>query len=192
MKICVFTGSSLGRQDSYRDAAQLFGAELARRDVGLVYGGAHVGLMGVVADGALEAGGSVYGVLPKSLADLELAHEGLTELHITESMHERKLKMADMSDAFVLMPGGIGSLEETFEVWTWSQLGIHQKPVGLLNVEGFFDGLETFLDHLVNESFVKPVHRNILISDDDPARLIDKLSNCDVPVERKWIDPVNR
>lgn len=166
MNLCVFAGSSLGRRSSYRKATHRFGAELAVRNIGLIYGGAAVGLMGTLADAVLQNGGSVIGVLPQSLADVELAHSGLTELKIVPSMHERKATMAELSDAFVMLPGGIGSLEEAFEMWTWSQLGIHHKPIGLLNVDGFYDGLQSFLDHLVAEAFVKPVHRNILLSDE--------------------------
>ena len=189
MNICVFAGSGLGARPSYRSAAQSLGRELAHREIGLVYGGASVGLMGAVADAALAAGGSVIGVLPQSIANVEIAHEGLTELRVVASMHERKAQMAELSTGFIVLPGGIGSLEEAFEVWTWSQLGIHSKPIGLLNVEGFYDGLEAFLDQLVTELFVKQVHRNILQSDDDPSRLIDLLLSAEVPTEGKWIDP---
>ncbi len=192
MNICVFTGSSSGRNDSYKQAAEQLGTELARREIGLVYGGASVGLMGVVADAALNNGGKVIGVLPQSLADLEIAHQQLTELRIVTSMHERKAQMADLSDAFIALPGGIGTLEETFEVWTWSQLGIHNKPIGLLNVAGFYNGLESFLDHLVAEAFVKPVHRRILLSDSEPESLVDKLIAAEVPTIGKWIDPADR
>lgn len=186
--VCVFAGSSVGRRDAYRDAARSLGEALARRDLGLVYGGASVGLMGVVADAVLAGGGRAIGVLPQSLADLEIAHENLTELHVVTSMHARKAAMAERADAFVLLPGGMGSLEETFEVLTWSQLGIHAKPVGMLNVDGFYDALEGFLDHLVTERFVKPVHRDILLSDADPGRLLDRLLTAQVPTEGKWID----
>lgn len=192
INICVFTGSSLGQNASHRQAAERLGAELARRNIGLVYGGASVGLMGVVADAALANGGKVTGVLPQSLADLEIAHQHLTELRIVSSMHERKAQMADLSDAFIAMPGGIGTLEETFEIWTWSQLGIHKKPIGLLNVAGFYDGLEIFLDHLVEEAFVKQVQRDILLSDPEPKNLIDKLLAAEVPTISKWIDPSDR
>ncbi len=192
MNICVFCGSSLGAREDYREAAWRLGKTLAERDIGLVYGGASVGLMGVVADAALEHDGPVYGVLPKALADLEIAHDNLTELHIVTSMHERKAKMADMSDAFIALPGGIGTLEEMFEVWTWSQLGFHAKPVGLLNVAGFFDGLERFLDNLVSEAFVKQAHRSILCADEDPGALMDKLAAAELPKDRKWVDELRR
>ena len=192
MNICVFCGSSLGRSGAYRAAAQALGAELARREIGLVYGGASVGLMGVVADAVLSHGGSAIGVLPKALAELEIAHEGLTELRIVSSMHERKAQMADLSEAFIALPGGIGTLEEAFEVWTWSQLGVHAKPIGLLNVANYYDGLERFLDHMVEEAFVKPVHRNIMLAGADPAALIDDLLHTDIPVDRKWVDELRR
>lgn len=186
MNLCVFAGSSLGCRTAYEKAAIAFGEALASRKIGLVYGGASVGLMGVVADAVLQNGGSVIGVIPQSLADVEIAHAELTELKIVPSMHERKAQMAELSDAFVMLPGGIGSLEESFEMWTWSQLGIHHKPIGLLNVDGFYDGLVSFLDHLVAEEFVKPIHRNILLADDEPERLIDRLSTAEVPTEGKW------
>ena len=187
MNICIFTGSSIGRCEDYRLAAAKLGTELAGRGIGLVYGGASVGLMGVVANAALEAGGSVTGIMPKAIEDLEVAYHGLTELRIVSSMHERKAVMADLSDAFIVMPGGIGTLEEAFEVWSWSLLGIHAKPIGLLNVAGFFDGLESFLDHVVAEAFVKQVHRETLLSDSDPSRLIDRLLAFEIPNVPKWI-----
>jgi uncharacterized protein (TIGR00730 family) len=192
MNICVFTGSSFGRREEYRLAARQLGAELASRGIGLVYGGTSVGLMGAIADAALEAGGSVIGILPETLKSLEMAHHGLTELRVVGSMHERKAQMADLSDAFIAMPGGIGTLEEAFEVWTWTQLGLHSKPIGLLNICGFYDGLGSFLDHLVSEAFVKQVHRDIMLSDPDPARLIDRLMAFQVPNVRKWISASER
>ncbi len=191
-RICVFCGSSFGARDAYRQAARNLGAAIAKNGFGLVYGGASVGLMGAVADAALAEGGEVIGVLPEALADLELAHKGLTELHIVSSMHERKAMMADLSTAFAVLPGGIGTLEEAFEVWTWSQLGIHGKAIGLLNVAGFYDGLGGFLDHLVTEAFVRPVHRDIMIAEEDPARLVERLAAAEIPNVRKWSEPENR
>ncbi|MEM7277813.1 MAG: TIGR00730 family Rossman fold protein [Pseudomonadota bacterium] len=188
MNICVFCGSSQGARPAYQTGAASLGAELARRKIGVVYGGANVGLMGTVANAALDAGGSVIGVLPQSLADVEIAHEGLTELRIVSSMHERKAQMAKLSDAFIALPGGIGTLEETFEVWTWSQLGIHAKPLGLLNIEGFYDRLASFLDHQVAEAFVKQQHRDILVSESSVSVLIDRLLKADVPKLKKWVD----
>lgn len=190
MRICVFCGSSFGKNEKYKEAAKSLGAAIAKKGYGLVYGGASVGLMGTVADAALKSGGDVIGVLPKSLADLEISHKGLTELRVTDSMHERKAIMAELSDAFVVLPGGIGTLEEAFEIWTWSQLGIHSKSIGLLNVENFFSGLETFLDHIVEEAFVKQVHRDIMLSDTNPERLVDRLLLAEVPNTHKWVDPI--
>lgn len=155
----------------------------------LVYGGGCVGLMGVIADAVLDAGGHVTGVIPESLVAKEVAHLSLTELIVTQSMHERKTIMAERSDAFVAMPGGIGTLEELFEIWTWGQLGLHDKPCGMLNVAGYFDGLIAFLDHSVNEQFLKPVHRARLIVESDADVLLDRLATF-VPVQtRKWIEP---
>ncbi len=188
MRVCVFCGSSFGKNPLYKTAARTLGAALARKGLGLVYGGASVGLMGIVADAALAEGGEVIGVIPEALSDLELSHKGLSELHLTSSMHERKAMMADLSDAFIALPGGIGTLEETFEILTWSQLGIHSKPVGLMNVENYFDGLQQFLDHTVTEGFVKPVHRQILISESESDKLIERLIASQVPKIKKWID----
>src|SRR3546814_750650 len=154
MRLCVFCGSSDGARPAYRDAAHALGKALADAGIGLVYGGAAVGLMGAVADGALARGGEVMGVLPRSLADRELAHPGLTQLHVVGSMHERKAMMAKLSDGFIALPGGLGTFEELFEIWTWAQLGYHRKPVALLNVDGYYDGLLSFLDHPVREAFV--------------------------------------
>lgn len=188
MNICVFAGSSSGKRDSYSQAAAQLGRELAARDIGLVYGGASVGLMGAVADGVIENGGAAIGVIPQSLADVEIAHTELNELRIVPTMHERKAQMAELSDAFIALPGGIGTLEESFEVWTWSQLGIHKKPLGLLNVDGYYDGLETFLDHIVAEGFVREVHRGIMVAAAEPGALIDQLLEVEVPQTRKWAD----
>ncbi len=191
MRFCVFCGSSLGRREHYREAASALGGFIAEQGHGLVYGGASVGLMGAVADGALARGGEVIGVLPKKLAKLELAHDGLTDLRIVGSMHERKAMMASLADAFIALPGGIGTLEEAFEIWTWTQLGLHRKPIGLLNVNGFYDRLGAFLDHLVEEGFVKPAHRQIMLADPDPAGLLDRLKAAELPQSPKWIDREN-
>ena len=189
MNICVFCGSSAGASPVYRKAATALGECLAERGIGLVYGGAQVGLMGAVADATLANGGTVIGVIPESLARVEIAHSSLTELRIVTTMHERKAEMAARSDAFIALPGGIGTLEELFEVWTWSQLGIHAKPVGLLNAGGYYDALLTFLDHMHAERFVRPQHRELLVTDDDPDGLIERLLTRDVPVIEKWVDP---
>jgi uncharacterized protein (TIGR00730 family) len=186
--ICVFCGSSPGGRTAYRDAAGEIGRLLAAQDRTLVYGGGNVGMMGTLADAALVAGGRVIGVIPRHLVAREVAHNGVTELRIVESMHQRKQLMADLSDAFVLLPGGLGSLEEFFEIWTWGQLGLHQKPYGILNVEGYFDPLLAFLDHAVAERFVRPGHRALLIVDDDPARLLERLDDHEPMPQPKWID----
>ena len=173
--VCVFCGSHSGGPPVYRAAARLLGTLLAERGIGLVYGAGHVGLMGVLADAALAAGGQVVGVIPQSLVDRELAHRGLTELIVVDTMHRRKAVMAECSDAFLALPGGYGTLDETFEILTWAQLGIHTKPVGLLNVAGFFDGLLSWLDHAVREGFIKATHRHMLAVDGDAGRLLGRL-----------------
>lgn len=186
--LCVYCGSSPGRRPAYADAARSLGRLLAERDVGLVYGGARVGIMGIVADAVLEQGGRVTGVIPESLMRKELAHQGLTALHVTASMHERKMRMAELADGFIALPGGVGTLEEIFEAWTWAQLGFHRKPCGLLNVEGYFDALSAFLDHTVSERFVREGHRGMLLVDNDPAALLDRFTRYEPPTVPKWID----
>lgn len=186
-KICVFSGSSSGRISDYRDAAIQLGTLLAERNIGLVYGGAAVGLMGAVADATIAAGGSVTGVIPRALVEREVAHSGLSDLRIVGSMHERKALMAELSDAFIALPGGIGTFEEIFEVWTWTQLGTHAKPCAILNVHGFYDQLLGFLDHVVDEAFLKPVHRGMLLASPDPNALLDLIADYQVPTETKWI-----
>lgn len=174
-RICVFLGSSPGISNVYGEAARHFGAVLARRGIGLVYGGGSIGLMGQVADGACAAGGEVIGVIPEALRAREHDHPGLTQLHVTTTMHERKAMMADLSDGFVVLPGGIGTLEEMFEVWTWSQLGYHSKPCGILNINGFYDSMRQFIDHVVDQGFLQPAHRDTLMVHDDPNILLDAL-----------------
>ena len=186
--ICVFCGSSPGGDPAYLAAAQAMGRAIAGRGMGLVYGGAKVGLMGTVADAALAAGGEVIGVLPAALEKKELAHFGLTRLEVVGSMHERKARMAELSDGFVALPGGAGTLEEIFEIWTWGQLGFHGKPAGFLNVSGYYDKLVDFLDHTVGEAFVKPAHRDMLIFRDDPTALLDALAAYDAPTTSKWLE----
>jgi uncharacterized protein (TIGR00730 family) len=185
---CVFCGANAGANPAYRAAAEHLGAALAASGRRLVFGGGHVGLMGVVANATLAAGGRAVGVIPQHLVDLEVAHLGLTELRIVASMHERKAMMADLADGFVVLPGGIGTLEEFFEVWTWGQLGLHHKPYGLLNAAGFFDPLLRFLDHAVAEGFIRPEHRALLLVDDNVSRLLERLDAHDVAVLPKWID----
>ena len=188
MRFCVFSGSSDGTLPDYERAAWGLGTLLARRDVELVYGGAAVGLMGCVADAVLAEGGRVTGVIPQALVEKEVAHRGLTDLRIVASMHERKALMADLSDGFIALPGGIGTLEELFEIWTWAQLGSHIKPCALLNVAGFYDQLLAFLDQVMRQGFLKPVHRNMLIAGDDPAMLLGAMARYRAPVAGKWID----
>lgn len=186
--VCVYCGSSPGRQEIYTDAAMRLGDALVDARLQLVYGGASVGLMGRLADAVLRRGGQVVGVIPEALVRREVAHAGLTELHVTRSMHERKTLMAEMSDAFIAMPGGIGTLEEIFEAWTWGQLGLHAKPCGLLNSGGYFDALAAFLDHAVAEQFVKTPHRSMLIVEDDPVRLLARFETYRAPVVQKWVE----
>jgi len=186
-RICVFCGSSPGRHPDYREAAIAFGRALARSGIGLVYGGASIGLMGAVADAVREGGGEVIGVIPRSLVDLEVAHTGLDDLRVVGSMHERKALMATLSDAFVALPGGIGTLEEIFEVWTWAQLGSHAKPCAFLNVRGFYGGLLQFLDHVVAEEFLKPVHRDMVLVERDPDALIEAVRAYHAPTVAKLI-----
>ncbi len=185
MRICVFTGSSMGNEPAYQRGAEQLGAAIGQGGHELVYGGASVGLMGIVADAALSNGAKVTGVLPKALADLELAHPDLSELHIVGSMHERKMMMAELSDAFVALPGGIGTLEEMFEVWTWTQLGFHSKSVGLLNVQGFYDPLLLFLSGVVDAGFIKKKHFDMLVVDTKPVELLSRLQSTDVAYEPK-------
>lgn len=187
-RICVFCGSSPGADPRFAEGARALGDEIARRGLGLVYGGATVGLMGVVANAALAGGAEVIGVLPSALARKEIAHEGLAELRVVGSMHERKQQMVDLSDGFVALPGGMGTLEELFEVLTWAQLGLHAKPCGLLDVAGFFDDLLRFLDHVVTSRLLKPRHRALLQVERDPARLLDALARHRAVPEEKWID----
>lgn len=187
--VCVFCGASAGDRPGYAAAARALAAALTGRDLTLVYGGGSIGLMGILADSALAAGGRVVGVLPEHLARREVAHAGLTELHIVASMHERKALMARSADAFIALPGGLGTLEELFEVLTWAQLGLHRKPCALLNVEGYFDPLIAFLDSAVARGFVQPRHREMLLIDTDPARLLERIGNYTAPAVEKWLEP---
>jgi uncharacterized protein (TIGR00730 family) len=187
-RICVYAGSNAGSDPAYAAAARALGSELAARGAGLVYGGSRVGLMGAVADAVLDAGGEAIGVIPRALLDRELGHRGLTELVVVETMHERKARMAELADAFVALPGGIGTLEELVEVLTWSQLGIHAKPCGVLDAAGFYAGLAAFLDHMVQEGFLRERHRATLISDPEPAALLDRLAGAEPPDVHKWLD----
>ena len=187
-RICVFCGSSPGARDDYAAAARALGAALVRRNLGLVYGGAKVGLMGIIADTMLATGGEVIGVIPNRLMTRELAHPGLSELRVVLSMHDRKREMADLADAFVALPGGIGTLEELTEVLSWAQLGLHGKPCGVLDVAGYFDRLIAFLDHAVTERFLPPAHRAMLLVARDPDALLDRLAAYRPPAVEKWLD----
>ncbi len=186
-RVCVFCGSSVGTDPVYRGAAQAFGRTLVRRGKGLVYGGGRVGLMGVIADTVLGAGGEVVGVIPEALAAKEIRHDGLTELLVVPNMHERKARMAELADAFVAMPGGYGTLEELFEVVTWAQLGLHAKPVALLNVGGYFDGLLGCIDSAVAEGFIRPEHRRLLMAGVEPDGLLDALERYEPVPQPQWI-----
>jgi hypothetical protein len=187
-RVCVFCGSSPGTGPVYLEAARAAGRALAARGLGLVYGGGSVGLMGAIADAALGAGAEVIGVIPRALQLRELAHGGLTTLHVVGSMHERKARMAELADAFVALPGGLGTLEELAEILTWAQLGLHARPVGLLDVAGYYGPLVAFLDHAVAEGFVRPDHRRLVLVERDPAALLDRFETwVPLPLER-WID----
>lgn len=185
--ICVYCGSSPGRQEAYTEAARDLAKSLVERNLRLVYGGASVGIMGLVADAVLQLGGEAVGVIPQALAQKELAHPNLTELHVTRSMHERKTMMAELADGFIALPGGIGTLEEIFEIWTWAQLGFHGKPCGLLNIAGYYDALITFLDHTVAEQFVRGPHRSMLLVEQDPEALLDRFADYAPPIVQKWV-----
>jgi uncharacterized protein (TIGR00730 family) len=187
-RICVYAGSNPGNDPAYADAARALAALMAERGIGLVYGGGKVGLMGVLADTILAAGGEAIGVMPQALIDREIGHPGLTELKVVDSMHERKALMAELADAFVAVPGGIGTLEELIEVYTWSQLGIHDKACGVLNVHGYYDGLASFLDHAVQEGFLRPQHRAVLTVAEDPRELLDALAAFIPPRVGKWLE----
>ncbi|HDQ72131.1 MAG TPA: TIGR00730 family Rossman fold protein [Chloroflexi bacterium] len=171
-RICVFCGSSPGARPAYRRAAKQMGQALADRGITLVYGGGSVGMMGYVAQAIIEAGGDVIGVIPRAILEMEVAFTDLSDLRVVGSMHERKALMAELADGFIALPGGLGTLEEFFEVLTWAQLGIHHKPCGFLNVDGYYDRLVDFLDHMVEQRFVESVHRGMVLMDQDPERLL--------------------
>ena len=185
--VCVFLGSNPGSKPAYLQAAQDLGAELARRGLTTVYGGSNVGLMGALADAALAAGGQVVGIIPETLRKKELAHTGLTTLHVVSSMHERKALMAELSDAFIALPGGMGTLEELCEMLTWAQLGFHTKPCGLLDVDGYYATLCAFLDNATTQGFILPAHRGMLLSASTPAALLDSFHGYVAPVVNKWL-----
>lgn len=184
--VCVYCGSNVGVRTEYADAARRLARHLAASGVGIVYGGASRGIMGILADEMLVAGGEVVGVIPQALKAREIAHGGLTELHVVNSMHERKAMMAERSDAFVALPGGFGTLEEIVEMLTWAQLQIHAKPCALLNVAGYFDGLLAYLNHAVAEGFVRPQHREMLLVAENPEELLRRFESYHAPAEQKW------
>jgi uncharacterized protein (TIGR00730 family) len=188
-RICVFCGSQVGANPRYRQAAQDLGHLLVQRGYGLVYGGGHVGLMGVIADTVLQDGGEVIGVIPEAMVVRELAHHGVTQLHVVASMHERKARMAELAEAFIALPGGYGTLEEFFEVVTWAQLGIHRKPIGLLNVAGYFDALATFVEHTIAEGFIRPEHRQLIVLAEHPHALLEALTHHAVPAIQPGLTP---
>lgn len=190
-KVCAFCGSSPGARPDYSLAAKKLGRRLADRGTGLVYGGARVGTMGDIADAVLKEGGEVIGVMPRLLVEKEVAHEHLTELHVIDTMHERKSLMADLSDGFIALSGGLGTLDELFEVVTWAQLGMHAKPCGLLNVCGYFDLLKAYLDHAVSERFIEPRHREMILMDESADALLDQFESYQPPVVEKWLDRRN-
>ncbi|MBL8139239.1 MAG: TIGR00730 family Rossman fold protein [Acidobacteria bacterium] len=191
-RICVFCASAPGLRPSYAEGARALAGAIVAGGHSLVYGGGNVGLMGVVADAVLAAGGEVVGVIPHTLMAREIGHTGVTRLHVVDSMHERKALMADLSDAFVALPGGVGTFEELFEAITWTQLGLHRKPCGLLNVDGFYDGLLRFLDHAWAEGFIKPETRAIVSAGTDARELLQRLLTTPMPAVPQWISPRER
>ena len=186
-RICVFCGSSDGARATYKDAARRLGVALARRGIALVYGGGRVGLMGTVADAVMAEGGDVVGIIPHALVIRETAHQGVTDLRVVNSMHERKALMAQLSDAFISLPGGMGTIEETCEMLTWAQLGIHHKACAMLNIDGYFDPMLAFFDRGVVEGFIRPEHRALLVEGRDPENLLDLLGAYEPPPLEKWI-----
>ncbi|SDL64427.1 hypothetical protein SAMN05660337_3484 [Maridesulfovibrio ferrireducens] len=186
--LCIFLGANPGNDEKYAEAARNMGRELAKRKITTIYGGSDMGLMGILAESALEAGGKVIGVIPDSLVKKNVSHPNLTELHVTESMHERKALMAELSDGFIAMPGGIGTMDEIFEIFTWAQLGFHNKPCGLLNIDGYYDKLLDFLGSVVEEGFLKGVHKDMLLTASSPAGIIDSFAGYEPPVVSKWVE----
>lgn len=189
LRVCVFCGSSSGNSDAFESAARQLGDALLEFGHALVYGGAHVGLMGLIADTVLSGGGEVIGVIPRQLVEKEIAHQKLTRLHVVETMHERKALMADLSDAFIALPGAYGTLDELFEILTWAQLGLHQKPIGILNVDGYYDSLLHFLDRGVESGFLKSANRELFLVDTVPALLLERMAQHRPAPVSKWIAP---
>ena len=187
--VCVFCGSKVGVDDGYREQATLLGRLLAEQNIRLVFGGGSIGLMGVAADAVLESGGEVTGVIPSMLANKELLHPDVSDMHRVDDMHARKALMAELSDAFIALPGGYGTFEELFEIITWAQLGIHEKNIGLLNVAGFFDPLVRMIDHAIQEGFIKPNHRDFIVVEERPDALLKRLAEHQIPKVKKWLKP---
>ena len=187
MRICVFLGASAGMSPVYAEAARTLGLLMAERGIGLVYGGGQVGLMGIIADAVLEAGGEAIGIIPDSLRAREGDHPNLKQLLVVQTMHQRKAKMAELADGYITLPGGIGTLEEMFETWTWAQLGIHAKPCGLLNINGFYERLSGFIDHVVDEGFLQARHRHMLMIEREPALLLDRMAEYLAPETEKFL-----
>lgn len=187
MRYCVFSGSSAGVRPDYAEAAREMGRLLVGEGIGLVYGGASIGLMGVISDAVIDAGGEAIGVIPRDLMEKELAQKRLSDLRVTSSMHERKAMMAELSDGFIALPGGIGTFEEMFEIWTWGQLGYHTKPIAMLNTAGFYDALAAFLDRVVSEGFLKSKHRGMMLCENDPEKLLRAMREYVPPAGAKWI-----
>lgn len=188
-RLCVFCGSSPGNDSTFVETAERVGGLIAQRGLELVYGGGGRGLMGAVADGALSANGKVIGIIPRGLFKREGLHDGLTRLEAVDTMHERKAMMAELSNGFLALPGGIGTMEELFEIWTWTQIGVHGKPCGILNVDGYYDGLLTFLDQMVNRGFLAQSHRDVVLVDDDPASLIERVVAHQPQIHERWMTP---
>ncbi|MEH6592122.1 MAG: TIGR00730 family Rossman fold protein [Halioglobus sp.] len=186
--VCLYLGSSPGARPEYEAVVRELATLIAERGMTLVYGGGNVGLMGIAANAALDAGGKVIGIIPSDIADKEVGHVGVTELQVVDSMHERKMRMAKLADGIIALPGGLGTLEELFEMLTWSQLGFHNKPIGLVNVAGYYDLLLSFLDHMVDQRFVKQIHRDLLLTDKNPTALLDTMMAWQPTVANKWLD----
>ena len=185
LSICVFCGSSTGRNSSYKGSAVKLGQLMAEKKLDLVYGGGNIGLMGEIAQSVIKNGGNAIGVIPQFLVEKELVYDELTEVHVVESMHERKAKMAEMADAFIAMPGGFGTLEETVEVLTWAQLGLHRKPIGLLNIDGYYDSLNDFFDHMVAEGFLMREYKDMLLINENPAAMLESITTFELPAVDK-------
>ena len=186
LSICVFCGSSAGRNAAYKEAAVNLGQLMAEKKLSLVYGGGNIGLMGEIAKSVIKTGGTAIGVIPQFLVEKELVYTNLTKIHVVDSMHERKALMAELADAFIAMPGGFGTLEETVEVLTWAQLGLHRKPIGLLNIDGYYDCLNDFFEHMVTEGFLLREYKEMLLTSNDPAAMLDSLAAFELPVVDKW------